>query len=114
MMHVQLGQWASSRTDLFPPYVCEILAKLQSHVSPHSFEATRRVIKKEYGISLEDMFEEFDPKPIGVGAIAQVLSSFWKEKTTLWAYSTDNSIRCIKLNSALHPLFPLLTQDDVQ
>ncbi|KAI9096567.1 hypothetical protein DFS34DRAFT_146185 [Phlyctochytrium arcticum] len=38
----KLGQWASSRTDLFPPYVCDILSRLQSKVSPHSLKATRR------------------------------------------------------------------------
>ncbi|KAJ3024287.1 hypothetical protein HKX48_003112 [Thoreauomyces humboldtii] len=68
----KLGQWASSRSDLFPPYVCAILGKLQSHVSPHSQKATRKIIEKEYGMSIEDMFEIFGENPIGVGAIAQV------------------------------------------
>ena len=69
---VKLGQWASSRHDLFPEYVCNILSKLQSNVSPHSFHYTRRVLEKQYGKKWEDVFDEFHKTPIGVGAVAQV------------------------------------------
>ncbi|KAI9094373.1 ABC1 family-domain-containing protein [Phlyctochytrium arcticum] len=94
----KLGQWASSRTDLFPPYVCEILSRLQSKVSPHSLNATRRVIEQEYGLTLEDMFEEFDETPIGVGAIAQVHTGVLRPSEATKSCST---LRCAV--KVLHP-----------
>lgn len=68
----KLGQWASSRSDLFPLYICDQLTKLQANVRPHSFNKTKKTFEKEYGKPLEDIFEEFSEKPIGVGCIAQV------------------------------------------
>ncbi|KAJ3160118.1 hypothetical protein HDU86_000954 [Geranomyces michiganensis] len=95
----KLGQWASSRSDLFPPYVCSTLGKLQSHVSPHSFKATRKVIKQEYGVEIDEMFEEFDEKPIGVGAIAQVYKA--KLRPSAPIVSEAHTLRCAV--KVLHP-----------
>ncbi|KAI8922331.1 ABC1 family-domain-containing protein [Powellomyces hirtus] len=95
----KLGQWASSRTDLFPPYVCSILAKLQSHVSPHSLAATRRIIKKEYGVDIEDMFEEFGETPIGVGAIAQVYKAKLRPSAPILSHAS--TLQCAV--KVLHP-----------
>eukprot|EP00842_Homolaphlyctis_polyrhiza_P006066 jgi/Hompol1/6460/HPOL_004991-RA len=67
-----LGQWASSRADMFPPWVCVVLSNLQANVAPHSFEHTRRAIENAFGAKLESIFSRFDPVPIGCGAIAQV------------------------------------------
>ncbi|KAI8621923.1 ABC1 family-domain-containing protein [Chytriomyces sp. MP71] len=91
---IKLAQYASSREDLFSYEVCKILSKLQDQGRPHSMFWTRRAFKKEHvevvlsrsenisGIdsqevnaatkSFEDVFEEFDETPVGVGAIAQV------------------------------------------
>ncbi|KAI8903161.1 atypical/ABC1/ABC1-C protein kinase [Gorgonomyces haynaldii] len=68
----KLGQWASSRTDIFPPFVCNALAKLQSEVKPHSFRYTQLVIERTFGRPMNRIFSAFHPNPIGVGAIAQV------------------------------------------
>ncbi|KAI9096566.1 hypothetical protein DFS34DRAFT_146384 [Phlyctochytrium arcticum] len=69
----KLGQWASSRTDLFPPYPLD------------------GVIEQEYGLRLEDMFEEFDEIPIGVGAIPQVHKGVLKPSEATKSCST---LRC--------------------
>ncbi|TPX70651.1 hypothetical protein SpCBS45565_g01629 [Spizellomyces sp. 'palustris'] len=84
----QLGQWASSRADLFPPYVCAILSRLQSQVTPHSLAQTRKAIRKEFGMDLMELFEEFDEKPIGVGAIAQVYRAQLRPSPATQACST--------------------------
>ncbi|KND03540.1 atypical/ABC1/ABC1-C protein kinase [Spizellomyces punctatus DAOM BR117] len=84
----KLGQWASSRADLFPPYVCAILSRLQSQVTPHSLAQTRKAIRKEFGMDLMELFEEFDEKPIGVGAIAQVYRAQLRPSTATQACST--------------------------
>ena len=41
-------------------------------MSPHSFAATRGIILSDLGATIDDIFEEFDKRVIGVGAIAQV------------------------------------------
>ncbi|KAI1777011.1 ABC1 family protein [Hypoxylon cercidicola] len=70
---IKLGQWAASRTDIFPTEMCEIMSKLHSHAPAHSLEATMRIVQKAFdGRRFEDIFEEFDETPLGVGAIAQV------------------------------------------
>ncbi|KAH9890222.1 ABC1 family protein [Xylariomycetidae sp. FL2044] len=70
---IKLGQWAASRTDIFPIQMCERMSKLHSHATAHSMHATRRIIESAFGgRPFEEIFQEFDEKPLGVGAIAQV------------------------------------------
>jgi len=69
----QLGQWAASRTDIFPTELCEMMSKLHSNAKAHSLKETKRIISKAFdGRKFEEIFEEFDEIPLGVGAIAQV------------------------------------------
>jgi aarF domain-containing kinase len=68
-----LGQWAASRSDIFPTEMCDIMSELHSNAPAHSLHETKRIIRKAFGgRAFEDIFEEFDEKPLGVGAIAQV------------------------------------------
>ena len=70
---LQLGQWAASRSDIFPTEMCEIMSELHSNAPAHSLHETKRIIRKAFGgRPFEEIFEEFDEKPLGVGAIAQV------------------------------------------
>ncbi|KMP06813.1 mitochondrion protein [Coccidioides immitis H538.4] len=70
---IKLGQWAASRSDIFPPELCALMSSLHSHAPAHSFHVTKRTIRKAFnGLPFEDIFEEFDMEPLGVGAIAQV------------------------------------------
>lgn len=70
---IKLGQWAASRTDIFPTEMCEIMSKLHSNAPAHSMAATRKTVEAAFGgRKFEDIFEEFHEKPLGVGAIAQV------------------------------------------
>ncbi|ETS77922.1 hypothetical protein PFICI_09984 [Pestalotiopsis fici W106-1] len=70
---IKLGQWAASRTDIFPTEMCDIMSKLHSNAPAHSIHATRKTLEAAFdGRPFDDIFEEFDEKPLGVGAIAQV------------------------------------------
>ncbi|KAJ5659120.1 hypothetical protein N7507_005571 [Penicillium longicatenatum] len=70
---IKLGQWAASRTDIFPPEMCAVMSSLHSNAPAHSLRDTKRTIRKAFnGLPFEEIFEEFDEKPLGVGAIAQV------------------------------------------
>ncbi|CDK29835.1 unnamed protein product [Kuraishia capsulata CBS 1993] len=70
---IKLGQWAASRTDIFPDELCNELSSLHSNATPHSFKQTKRIICETFnGMAFEDIFEEFQEHPVGCGAIAQV------------------------------------------
>lgn len=69
---IKLGQWAASRTDIFPDEMCAIMSALHSNAPPHSLRITKATIEQAFGRDFEDIFEEFHEKPLGVGAIAQV------------------------------------------
>ncbi|KAL8817794.1 MAG: hypothetical protein Q9223_003439 [Gallowayella weberi] len=70
---IKLGQWAASRTDIFPQEMCNRMSSLHSNAPAHSLAATKRTIVKAFGgRKFDDIFDEFQEKPLGVGAIAQV------------------------------------------
>lgn len=70
---IKLGQWAASRTDIFPNEMCETMSKLHSNAPAHSMRNTRETVQAAFdGRAFDDIFEEFNEKPLGVGAIAQV------------------------------------------
>lgn len=69
---IKLGQWAASRSDIFPQVLCTELSKLHSNAKKHSLSATKRTLEEAFDRKFEDIFQEFIEEPIGVGAIAQV------------------------------------------
>ncbi|KAI8626006.1 ABC1 family protein [Xylariaceae sp. FL1651] len=70
---IKLGQWAASRTDIFPTEMCNTMSKLHSNAPAHSLHATKRIVEAAFdGRSFDTIFEEFQEQPLGVGAIAQV------------------------------------------
>ncbi|KAL5606541.1 uncharacterized protein BROUX77_003734 [Berkeleyomyces rouxiae] len=70
---IKLGQWAASRSDIFPNELCNIMSKLHSNAPAHSFAETKRIISEAFhGLPFHEIFEEFEATPMGVGAIAQV------------------------------------------
>ncbi|KAK4211920.1 putative serine/threonine-protein kinase abkC [Rhypophila decipiens] len=70
---IKLGQWAASRTDIFPTEMCDIMSKLHANAPAHSLHATKKIIRAAFGgRRLDEIFDEFDETPLGVGAIAQV------------------------------------------
>ncbi|RYP66826.1 hypothetical protein DL769_005921 [Monosporascus sp. CRB-8-3] len=53
--------------------MCDIMSKLHSNAPAHSLHATKRTVEAAFGgRRFEDIFEEFQETPLGVGAIAQV------------------------------------------
>ncbi|KAL8627831.1 hypothetical protein Q9189_006479 [Teloschistes chrysophthalmus] len=86
---IKLGQWAASRTDIFPQQMCNIMSSLHSNAPAHSLAATKRTIVHAFGgRRFEEIFEEFQEKPLGVGAIAQVYKA--KLKPDLAALGDDD------------------------
>ncbi len=49
------------------------MSNLHSHVPPHSLRVTKRIVEQAFGgRAFEDIFDDFQEDPLGVGAIAQV------------------------------------------
>lgn len=69
---IKLGQWASSRHDIFPEQFCEQLSTLHSHAKLHSMEYTKAVLDEALDVPFDEYFVEFNEEPLGVGAMAQV------------------------------------------
>lgn len=69
---VKLGQILSTRSDIFPSDVVEELKKLQDSVPPFSFSEVRSVIEDEFEEKLENIYKEFDEKPVAAASISQV------------------------------------------
>lgn len=69
---IKLGQWAASRTDIFPKEMCEELGQLHSNAHAHSLLATKKIVSDSFQMPFDEIFDDFNEKPVGVGAIAQV------------------------------------------
>lgn len=69
---IKWAQWASTRPDIFPEELCNVLASLQMGAPEHSLAFTKKLIKKELGAPVEKVFEYFSSRPIASGSIAQV------------------------------------------
>lgn len=71
-MFVKLGQMASTRSDLFPPEVIDVLSHLQSQVAPEPPAVMQDLLEAELGSPMEQVFAEFDWDPIAAASIGQV------------------------------------------
>lgn len=69
---VKFGQLLSTRPDIVPPDILEELRGLQDDAHPEPFERVRTVVEAELGLTLEQVFVEFDEQPIAAASIGQV------------------------------------------
>ena len=69
---VKFGQVLSTRPDLIPTDIAEELAKLQDQVPPFDGEIAKKIIEKNYGKKIDEVFCEFNAVPIASASIAQV------------------------------------------
>ncbi|KAJ1666092.1 hypothetical protein IW140_003681 [Coemansia sp. RSA 1813] len=70
---IKLAQWAASRTDLFNMQLCMELGRLHDRNKEHSAAYSKNAVAKAFGVSsIDQVFESFDERPLGVGAVAQV------------------------------------------
>jgi predicted unusual protein kinase regulating ubiquinone biosynthesis (AarF/ABC1/UbiB family) len=69
---IKVGQQMSVRIDLLPFEVCDELSKLQDSVPPFPTEYAVARIEATTGRRMDEIFEAFDPQPIGSASIACV------------------------------------------
>ncbi len=69
---VKFGQLLSTRPDVVPPDIVFELRHLQDAVTPFPYAAVERVIREDLGLSVQQLFREFDPVPVAAASIGQV------------------------------------------
>jgi ubiquinone biosynthesis protein len=69
---VKFGQLLSTRPDIVPADIVDELRQLQDRARPESFANIRTVVEGELGLTIEQVFTEFDELPIAAASIGQV------------------------------------------
>lgn len=70
--YIKLGQIMSLHSDILPKAYCDELLKLNSDVTPMSFEDVEDVLNQSYGQNWKELFQSIEEKPLGSASIAQV------------------------------------------
>ena len=84
---VKFGQLLSTRSDILPEGVLFELQKLQDTAKPMPAGAAQLIIEQELGAPVGEVFESFDPAPLGSASIGQV------HRAVLW----DGEVVAIKV-----------------
>jgi len=82
---IKVGQIISTRPDLFPAEIVGELALLQENVRPFGIRQVRQIIEEDLGRPLEQIFAEFDQRPVAAASVAQVHRARLKETGELVA-----------------------------
>jgi ubiquinone biosynthesis protein len=69
---IKFGQALSTRPDLVGDDVAQELSELQDRLPPFSSKQAMDIIAREFERPLEEIFSEFDIKPVAAASIAQV------------------------------------------
>ena len=69
---VKLGQLISSRPDLFPESYIAAFARLTDNTAAVPFEAVARTIEEDFGAGVDELFTEFDRRPLATASVGQV------------------------------------------
>lgn len=75
---VKLAQILSNRPDIIPEGLVKEFEKLQDRVPPFDSELAKRIIERELGQKIEDVFEVFEDKPLASASIGQVHKAILK------------------------------------
>jgi predicted unusual protein kinase regulating ubiquinone biosynthesis (AarF/ABC1/UbiB family) len=71
-MLIKACQFIATRADVLPDAWVNTLSGLHDHVPPRPFAAIRERVERELGRPLDDVFAEFDPRPLASASLAQV------------------------------------------
>ncbi|MGH9848657.1 MAG: ABC1 kinase family protein [Blastocatellia bacterium] len=69
---IKIGQSVSTRADLLPLAYVKELSKLQDSVPPFPHDEAMRIIERELGKPVSDLYAEIDPQPVAAASLGQV------------------------------------------
>ncbi|KAL1778133.1 putative aarF domain-containing protein kinase 2 [Sigmodon hispidus] len=86
--YIKLGQWASTRRDLFSEAFCAQFSKLHVQVTPHPWGHTECLLQRAFGEDWGSLLSFDTQEPVGSGCVAQVYKAFAStallEKDRIW------------------------------
>ncbi|XP_038176660.1 uncharacterized aarF domain-containing protein kinase 2 isoform X2 [Arvicola amphibius] len=74
--YIKLGQWASTRHDLFSEAFCAQFSKLHVQVTPHPWAHTECLLQQAFGEDWGSLLFFETQEPVGSGCVAQVYKAF--------------------------------------
>lgn len=74
--YIKLGQWASTRRDLFSEAFCALFSKLHVRVTPHPWPLTEHFLRQAFGEDWGSVLFFETQEPVGSGCVAQVYKAF--------------------------------------
>lgn len=69
---IKVGQFFSTRADLFPSEYVEEFSKLQDKVPAFSYAKVEAIIQQDFGKPIPELFRSFDPIPLAAASLGQV------------------------------------------
>src|SRR5690349_2471500 len=69
---VKFGQLLSTRPDVVPPDIVVELRGLQDDVRPVPLADIEKVVEEDLGLSIRQLFSEFEERPVAAASIGQV------------------------------------------
>jgi len=78
---VKFGQILSTRPDVIGTDTAKALSSLQDQVDPIEFGAVRPQIERSLGGTVEELFREFDTKPVASASLSQVYKAVLPDGT---------------------------------
>lgn len=96
--YIKLGQWASTRRDLFSEAFCTQFSKLHVRVTPHPWTHTEHFLRQAFGEDWGRVLCFETQEPVGSGCVAQV----YKARANP-AFLETNSIQRLGTASSLQP-----------
>ena len=69
---MKLGQMLGADPDLIDPEFASALATLQRQAPPMPFRQLKEAVEERLGAPLHEVFDTFDPRPLGAASIGQV------------------------------------------
>ncbi|XP_072508671.1 uncharacterized aarF domain-containing protein kinase 2 isoform X2 [Notamacropus eugenii] len=74
--YIKLGQWASTRRDLFSEEFCTKFSRLHVQVAPHPWAHTQHLLQKVFGSEWGRALHFESQEPVGSGCVAQVYKAY--------------------------------------
>lgn len=69
---IKLGQFFSTRVDIFPSQAIRELENLQDEVKAVAYADIKEAVELEFGRPIEEAFGRFDPEPLAAASLGQV------------------------------------------